>query len=35
MKMKCCTEQHGLKKNPRKTRILTNKTSNKQEVIEV
>ena len=34
MKCKCCTEQHGLKKNTRKTRILTNKTSNKQEVIE-
>ena len=34
MKMKCFTEQHGLKKNTRKTRILTNKTSNKQEVIE-
>ena len=34
MKCKCCTEQHGLKKNTRKTRILTNQTSNKQEVIE-
>ena len=35
MKMKCCTKQHGLRKIPRRRKILTNQTSNKQAVIEV